>query len=149
MRRRIAIWLAMLSLLAGVALGEVYTGIDQLDGTRIGVQTGTSFDRMVTDRLPNAQVEYYNTKADLVAALTGQKVEAFAMDEPVVQLLMGENDQITYLPEYLDAYEFALVFPKTAEGEALRGNEYSQSIHLVCIFRRLPADDLNAIFRPL
>ena len=104
MRRRIAIWLAMLSLLAGTALGEVYTGIDQLDGTRIGVQTGTGFDRMVTDRLPNAQVEYYNTKADLVAALTGQKVEAFAMDEPVVQLLMGENDQITYLPEYLDAY---------------------------------------------
>ena len=35
------------------------------------------------------------------------------------------------------------------EGEALRGNEYSQSIHLVCIFRRLPADDLNAIFHPL
>ena len=120
MRRLIAIGLAMLSLLAGTALGEVYTGIDQLDGTRIGVQTGASFDRMVTDRLPNAQVEYYNTKADLVAALTGQKVEAFAMDEPVVQLLMGENDQITYLPEYLDAYEFALVFPKTAEGEALR-----------------------------
>ncbi len=96
------------------------TGFHSLEGKRIGVQTGTSFDRMVEEKLPGAQVEYYNSKADLVAALTGRKIDAFAVDEPVAQILLRENDLITYLPEYLDNYEFAFVFPMNEAGETLR-----------------------------
>ena len=98
----------------------VYTDLDQLDGKRIGVQTGTSFDAIITERLPKAKVEYYNTKADLVEAITSKKLDGFVMDAPVVQYLMKESSQITYLPEYLDSYEFAYVFPKNEKGEALR-----------------------------
>ena len=94
--------------------------IGQLDGGRVGVQTGSSFDGMIGERLPDARVEYYNTKADLVAALNGHKVDAFVVDEPVARILMREDDRITYLPEYLDSYDFAFVFPKGDTGEALR-----------------------------
>ena len=86
----------------------------------IGVQTGTNFDEIVTEKLPGAQVDYYNTKADLVAALTGKKLDAFVVDEPVAKLLMREDDRLTYLPDYLDLVEFALVFPKNDAGRALR-----------------------------
>lgn len=96
------------------------SGLEYLNGKRIGVQTGTSFDAMVKEKLPDAEIEYYNTKADLVAALTGNKIEAFAVDEPVAQLVMHENEQITFLPEYLDEYDFALVFSKNEAGEMLR-----------------------------
>ncbi len=96
------------------------SGLEYLNGKRIGVQTGTSFDAMVKEKLPDAEIEYYNTKADLVAALTGNKIEAFAVDEPVAQLVMRENEQITFLPEYLDEYDFALVFSKNEAGERLR-----------------------------
>ncbi len=96
------------------------SGLEYLNGKRIGVQTGTSFDAMVKEKLPDAEIEYYNTKADLVAALTGNKIEAFAVDEPVAQLVMHENEQITFLPEYLDEYDFALVFSKNEAGERLR-----------------------------
>ena len=94
--------------------------IGQLDGGRVGVQTGSSFDGMIGERLPDARVEYYNTKADLVAALNGHKIDAFVVDEPVARILMREDDRITYLPEYLDSYDFAFVFPKGDTGEALR-----------------------------
>ena len=95
------------------------SSLDALSGARIGVQTGSSFDGMVRERLPDADIEYYNTKADLVAALTGGKVDAFAVDAPVAELLTRENDGITCLPDYLDEFEFAFAFPKDEGGEAL------------------------------
>jgi len=123
----------ILLLLAGslaCAAGEAGVGgaaeaagaqsLDGLNGKRFGVQSGASFDAMVTQRLPEATIEYYNTKADLLAALTGHKIDAIVFDEPVAQILMRESDAVTYLPEYLDSYEFAAVFPKTEAGEALK-----------------------------
>ena len=122
MKKRLWVLLAALVLLlASAACAEdISTALREYNGKRIGVQTGTSFDKMVTEKLPDAKVEYYNTKADLVAALTGYKVEAFTVDEPVAQLLMREESRITYLPEYLDQYEFAFVFAKNEIGEKLR-----------------------------
>ena len=127
MGKRLFVLIAALVLLAGnVRAGETdlqgsHPGtLSDLNGKRFGVQTGTSFDAMVQERLPDAQLEYYNGKADLVAALTGHKIDAFVVDEPVAQILMRESDQVTYLPEYLDSYEFAPVFPKNEAGEQLR-----------------------------
>ena len=97
-----------------------YTSLSQLNGKRIGVQTGSSFDAMVAEKLPDARLEYFNGKADLVAALTGGKIDAFAVDEPVAQLLAREDDRVTWLPEYLDQYDFGFAFPKNEAGEALR-----------------------------
>ena len=96
------------------------TSLSQLKDARIGVQTGTSFDEMVKEKMPDAQVVYFNTKADLVAALTGRKIDAFAVDEPVAQILSREYSEVAWLPEFLDTYSFAPVFPKTPKGEALR-----------------------------
>ena len=96
------------------------TSIEQLKGGRIGVQTGTSFDQMVEENIPDATVEYYNTKADLVAALEGGKIDAFVVDEPVARLLAQENGGITWLQEYVDSYAFAPAFAMNAAGEALR-----------------------------
>ena len=89
-------------------------------GKRIGVQTGTNFDRMVEEKLPGAQVAYYNNKTDLVAALTGHKIDGFVIEEPVAEILLRENDLITCLPEYLDHYVFAFIFPMNDAGETLR-----------------------------
>ena len=115
-----------------------FTSLAQLNGRRIGVQTGASFDAMVTEKLPEAQVEYYNGKADLVAALTGQKIDAFVVDEPVAQILMRESDRVTWLPEYLDSYEFALVFPKSEAGESLR-DQFNAFLH------QLPEGELDRL----
>ena len=94
--------------------------LDDMNGKRIGVQTGTYFDKMVQDRLPDAQVMYYNNKADLINALTTDKIDGYVIDEPVIVLEMHENDKLTYIPEYIDTYDFAYVFPKNEGGEALR-----------------------------
>jgi len=104
-------------------IGVMVRGAEPLstaDGMRIGVQTGSSFDAMVAELMPEATIKYFNTKADLVAALTGHKIDAFLVDEPVAKLLSKEDDRITWLPDTLDSYEFGAVFPMDEEGEALR-----------------------------
>ena len=75
--------------------GGTFTSVSELEEARIGVQTGTSFDKIIEEKLPDAHKEYYNNKADLLAALTGRKIDAFIVDEPVARLLLREHDGIT------------------------------------------------------
>ncbi len=107
-------------MVRGEAKKEAVPAWQAYNGKIIGVQTGASFDKAVAELLPEAQLAYYNGKADLVAALTGNKVDAFVVDEPVAQILMREDDRLASLPDYLEKYEFAFVFPKNEAGEALR-----------------------------
>ena len=125
MSKRLLSLLAVLILLLGAAPagGEIVPPAE-LNGQEIGVQTGTTFDKMVEQMLPDSVVEYFNGKADLVAALTSHKVAAFVTDEPVAEILAREDSQITWLPDYLDRYDFAFVFPKNEAGKALR-NEFN------------------------
>ena len=117
---------------------SIYSSLQELNGKTVGVQTGTIFDDMVRENLPDAKIEYYNTKADLVAALTGHKVEAFVVDEPVAQLVMREDNRLTYLPEYLDSYDFVFVFAKDEAGEKLRDQ-------CSAFLRQLPEGTLDAL----
>ena len=100
--------------------GSSPSSIESFNGKRIGVQAGTEFDEMVGEVLPDAKLAYFITKADLVAALEGGKVDAFVVDEPVAQMLMHEQDNLTYLPDYLDFFETGAIFPKSEAGEDLR-----------------------------
>ena len=107
-----------------------YTSLSQLNGKRIGVQTGTSFDKAVFEQLPGAEVSYFNTKADLISALQTNKIDAYTVDEPVAKAQMQQNDRLTYIPEYMESFDFAYVFPKTDAGQALcdQFSEYLRTI---------------------
>ena len=107
-----------------------YSSFDELDGKKIGVQTGTSFDEMVKNEMPDAKVLYFNNKADMLNALQTGKIDAYAIDEPVIQFEMRQSSDLTYIPEYLDTYNFAYVLVKNEKGEKLRDelNEYLEKI---------------------
>ena len=107
-----------------------YTSLAELNGKRIGVQTGTSFDKAVFEQLPDAQVLYFNTKADMINALMTYKIDGYTVDEPVIKSEMQQNGRLTYIPEYMENFEFAYVFPKTEEGGMLcdQFSEYLRTI---------------------
>ena len=109
---------------------SAYASLDELDGKRIGVQTGTSFDKAVSERLPEAEIVYLNNKADLINALTTHKIDAYTVDEPVIKFQVQEAGFLTYIPEYLDSFDFAYIFPQTDEGQALcdQFSEYLRQI---------------------
>ena len=96
------------------------TPIGKLDGARIGVQTGSTFDAIVRESLPNAELSYFNSYPDMVAALTANKIDAFPGDEPVIRLITAENRELAVLEGRLDSFEFGVALPKTEAGGKLR-----------------------------
>lgn len=136
-KKCLLVWLTILVLLLGPALAEgenthliptgAYQTLDELKDKRIGIPSGTNFDKIVADAFPEAQLSYFNNQSDLLAALAANKIDAFPSDEPVIRYISGERDDVTYIQEYLDSFEFAYCFPKTAEGEKLC-DEFSEFI---------------------
>ena len=94
--------------------------LDKMAGKRIGVQTGSTFDEIVRDNIPNPEISYFNAMSDMSAALEANKIDAFAGDEPVLRLMAAENDALAVIEERLDSFEFGFVMPKTEAGEKLR-----------------------------
>ena len=97
----------------------VFTSLSQLNGKRIGVQTGTTFDEIVLETLPDAKISYFNTYPDMAAALEANKIDGFPGDEPVLQLMAAEDNKLMVLNDRMDSFEFGFVLPKTEAGEAL------------------------------
>ena len=127
MKRIIALCLAVLLFLpafaacADSAVPSGFTSLAQLNGKRIGIQTGTTFDEIVLKALPDVSVSYFNTYPDLAAALEANKIDGFPGDEPVLQLMAAEDPRLAVLPEYMDSFEFGFLLPKTEAGEKLLG----------------------------
>ena len=96
-----------------------YASLQDLNGKRIGVQTGTTFDKIVLETLPDAKVSYFNSYPDMAAALEANKIDAFPGDEPVIRLMAAENDRLTVLEERMDDFDFGIALPKTEAGEKL------------------------------
>ena len=91
------------------------------NGKRIGIPSGTSFDLIVEKRFPEADLLYFNNQSDLLTALAANKIDAFPSDEPVIRYIMNQRTDITYIPDYLEKFEFAYCFAKTEEGQRLCG----------------------------
>ena len=123
--------LAMLALAAaGCAESAAITALNQLDGRRIGVMAGSTFDQYTDEFFPNAKKEYYSAYADMALAVEQGRIDAFLMDEPMARVLCVENSAVTYLPEYLTQDGYAFAFPKNEKGALLRDqmNEFLSRI---------------------
>ncbi|MBO7403399.1 MAG: transporter substrate-binding domain-containing protein, partial [Clostridia bacterium] len=94
--------------------------LDALNGKRFGVETGTISAEITHKRLPDAKIDYFNTVADLTAALKAGKIDAFTADDAIIRVCAAEDDSLALVPELFREIEFGFAFPKTAEGTALQ-----------------------------
>ena len=90
-----------------------------LENGNIGVLTGSNHNDHVKNRLPNAELSYFNTLSDMVAALQSRKIDAFASDDPSGRNAMAQHRDIAMLPEMLENLDYAAVFPKSVKGGEL------------------------------
>ena len=101
-----------------------YADLQALNGKRVGVQTGTICGPLVEAAVADAQVSYFNSQTDLLAALKSRKIDAWCHDEPVIRFLSIDNPEIKILDGYLAESNLAAIFPKTEAGQTLR-DQYS------------------------
>ena len=98
-----------------------YKSVAELNGHPIGVQTGNDeWDKMVRKLMPQSEIVYYNTFADIMQALFTNKIAAFLADKPVYELMAAETGKLTAINEKIDeAFDIAFAFPKTEAGKKL------------------------------
>lgn len=107
------------------------SSFSDLANARIGVMTGSVQALQVEERFPNAKLFYFNTDTDMLNALRADKIDAYASAEIFVKYMMTENDDLTYLEEWLsDGMYVGAVFPKNEKGQALcdKFNEFISEI---------------------
>ena len=87
-----------------------YSALNQLSGKTVACQTGSIADILVDSVVPDVTYNYFNTRADMFAALENGKVEAIPVDEPVARLAVAENQALSLLSEPIveDHYGVAL-----------------------------------------
>ena len=117
--------LCMLLSGCNTAKNEAVTNLRQLDGQKIGVMTGSSFDVHTDNLIEDADKQYYDRVSDLALAVEQGKIAGFLIDEPIARILCLENQAVTYLPEVLVEESYAAAFSKTERGAALR-DEYNE-----------------------
>ncbi|MBQ7560750.1 MAG: transporter substrate-binding domain-containing protein, partial [Synergistaceae bacterium] len=96
-----------------------YTNLQDFNGKRIGVITGSIHPEIVLPVLPDAELFYFNTKADEVAALVSGKIDAFLCSEPEAISLMSENNNLSYMNTRLSHFNLAYCTAKNSKGAAL------------------------------
>ena len=98
---------------------KTYPSIDEVDGMRFAVLTGSISEQIIGKRYPNAKLNYFETQTDSLAALMAGKVDLWASDEPVIRFLQIEKPELKILDGQLTESNLAAVFPKTEAGQAL------------------------------
>lgn len=93
------------------------SGLEDLEGKTIGVQTGTTGDLAVSDdkSLTNATVERFNSNFEAVQALMQGKVDAVVTDDQPAQIFVEENEGLKILDaEYVEE-DYAICVSKDNE----------------------------------
>ena len=116
---------------AGDQAKKTIRDFSELENARIGVTTGSIQAAMVEERFPDAEIFYFNNQADMLNAMRADKIDAFAVDDPVVRYMMKENPDLIILDEHLgQTTKIGAIFPKTDSGKALC-DEFSEFVRKI------------------
>ncbi len=82
-------------------------------GKRVGVMTGTIYETILKESVPDAILVYFTTFTDQIEALRSGKISGFLTDEVAAKTLIRHTSGIAYLPEWVQSQEYAFAFSKT------------------------------------
>ena len=86
----------------------------------IGAINGGVNGFIVQEKIPEAQVQYFNTYVDLITAVEGGKVDAITEDScTLIYHNVQTGGKLRMLDGYLKEFQFGYTFAKTVEGKAL------------------------------
>ena len=58
-----------------------YEKIADLNGKKIGVQTGCLYETHIADECPDAEIQYFTMPQDMILALNSKKIDAYLIEE--------------------------------------------------------------------
>lgn len=132
MKKAAMVFLLSLVLLAAVGCGKqeqpAMATVDDLANKKIGVYTGTIYDKFAVDRFPSATILRYNHSTDFPIALKTGKVDAAISNLYSAKTLVKANPEIGILSDELLNFPIGIGFSKNNPVLRERFNAYLKSI---------------------
>lgn len=97
----------------------VYSEISDLEGRRVAIVTGTTFDTLADKCWNDCEKVYFNSFNDLIPALTANKADCFISDAPWAKYLLSDNHDICIVGDKIRDENYGLVFAKNEHGRTL------------------------------
>ncbi len=97
-----------------------------LSGKTAGVMTGTPQDKIILSKVPDANIQYFNSITDVALALQKKKVDFAALPTVSYYTLAQQYDGFGYLDAAFAVYDIGTVFAKSEKSDPIRKelNEY-------------------------
>ena len=105
----------------------VYTDLSQLNGKRIGVAVGSMNGPLAKEKIPGAEIVYFNSNSDILPALIAGKIDAISCGHSTALFMIREGHNVTYLPQQLGKTHRKAAFANTERGRKLC-REYSDFV---------------------
>lgn len=127
------IFLFVLSALAGCAdkseVGGDKTNVDDYKNSKVGIMTGSYQSTIAGKFFPDATILEYNNPADMLYALTENKIDITMIDASSYTCALWEGLQISRLDEVAETSSYGIIFPKGQQQELrLQVNEFLAKI---------------------
>ena len=123
--------LGLLMCLAGCTKNEEVTvveSVSELNGHDMGCMSGSIFDELIMEQFPDSEIIYFNSRSELLLALTTGKIDGFISDEPVAMMMKKQNSQVTYLDEAVGEVEYGICFSDNSITIRDQFNEYLSKV---------------------
>lgn len=108
------------------AYASEYKKIEDLNGKKIGVQTGCLYETHITDECPDAEIQYFTMPQDMILALNSQKIDAYLIEEVGYYATAAVHPELAILEESAGLCEAAVIIGNNDKQERLLGeiNEF-------------------------
>ena len=111
--------------------------LQQLDGKRIGVLSGSAGDLAARKRFPKATILDMNAAADAALAVKTNKADAFVYDKSVLLNLAAKNPELVILDEPVAKLEVAAVISKNNPALLTAMNKALENLKREGVLQRL------------
>lgn len=102
-----------------VAYASEYKTIEELNGKKIGVQTGCLYETHIADECPDAEIQYFTMPQDMILALNSNKIDAYLIEEVGYYATAAVHPELATLEESAGLCEAAVIIGNNDKQERL------------------------------
>ncbi len=102
--------------------------VEDIDGKRVGVFSGTVHDKFVSTNYPNSKILLYDNTADMMISLKTGKIDAIMIATATADLLLKHNDDLVILNRELFPMPLGVGFRKESGELRKQFNQFLSDI---------------------
>lgn len=124
MKKLIILLLSLLCLFACSKEETYFKSKKELDGKKIGILTGSIYDKPVRRIYQESTYSDYPSVDELTEALLDKKIDAFVIERPIAIICSNETDGVTYIDESVIPGDVGFVFSRKKENLLNQFNKF-------------------------